>query len=552
MSVPDVERKLPWPDSLGYATIRAKIMLAYADTKDRDEMPDAHAPVGTVTFSYGSSGGYRYKDRTGSRLIAPLDVVCPILADGTLGSPDSQTLRDGKVVLMPTDAEGLEPAGSTITAQIRLQDSRTQIPAIVFTARAGDELDLADLVSVRAMPGIVTVVDDTIAVRAEKAAQRAEEAVSGAGGVLTKVERATQAAQELAGSIQGTVEQVEQAKTAVVDASRVAASARDDTEGAAGRAEVAARQAMEQAQAARSVRDGLAGATRDAVEQATSQARSYAGQAGESASRASESAAGAKASEEYVRQAISEHGGIPGTPGKDGAPGEPGKDGDPGPAGKDGEQGPPGTPGKDGRGIVRIENAFYGSSTVMVSYTDGSSDTFQLPEGARGPKGEDGKPGPAGRGIRSIHKPPYVDYMTVMYTDNHSETVQLPKGEAGPRGEPGKDGTPGKDGRGIRSIHKPSYGDFAVVEYTDGDSETFQLPKGDTGPRGEPGTPGERGAPGEPGRDGDRGQQGPRGEPGRNVLNTRTSREMSLWVGSQADYDRAYSKDPDTLYLITE
>ncbi|WP_461004552.1 hypothetical protein [Trueperella pyogenes] len=457
MSVPDIERKLPWPETLGYATIRAKIMLAYADTKDRDEMPDAHAPVGTVTFSYGSSGGYRYKDRTGSRLIAPLDVVCPILADGTLGSPDSQTLRDGKVVLMPTDAEGLEPAGSTITAQIRLQDSRTQIPSIVFTAKAGDELDLADLISVKAMPGIVTVVDDTIAVRAEKAAQRAEEAVSGAGGVLTQVERATQAAQELAGSIQGTVEQVEQAKSAASDASRVAASARDGAEGAAGRAEVAARQAMEQAQAAQA-----------------------------HAERASESASGARESAEYVRQAISEHGGIPGTPGKDGEPGEPGRD---------------------------------------------------------------GAPGPAGRGIRRIYKSPHQDYMTVMYTDSHSETVQLPKGETGPRGEPGKDGAPGKDGRGVRSISKSSYGDFAVVEYTDGQSDTLQLPKGDTGPRGEPGTPGERGAPGEPGKDG---KQGPRGEPGKNVLNTRTNSEMSLWVGSQSDYDRVYYKDSNTLYLITE
>ncbi|WP_406710985.1 hypothetical protein QEV68_10465 [Trueperella pyogenes] len=505
MSVPDIERKLPWPETLGYATIRAKIMLAYADTKDRDEMPDAHAPVGTVTFSYGSSGGYRYKDRTGSRLIAPLDVVCPILADGTLGSPDSQTLRDGKVVLMPTDAEGLEPAGSTITAQIRLQDSRTQIPAVVFTAKAGDELDLADLVSVKAMPGIVTVVDDTIAVRAEAAARQAEEAVSGAGGVLTKVERATQAAQELFGSIQDTVEQVEQAKTAAQDASSTAASARDDAEGAAGRAEVAARQASEQAQAA----------------------QAHAGQA-------SESASGARESAEYVRQAISEHGGIPGTPGKDGEPGKPGRDGDPGPA------------GKDGRGIARIEPTFHGSSTALVTYTDGESDTLQLPKGAPGEPGRDGAPGPAGRGIRRIYKSPHQDYMTVMYTDSHSETVQLPKGETGPRGEPGKDGTPGKDGRGIQKISKSSYGDFAVVEYTDGQSDTLQLPKGEQGPRGE------RGAPGEPGKDGDRGLQGPRGEPGKNVLNTRTNSEMSLWVGSQADYDRVYYKDSSTLYLITE
>lgn len=499
MSVPDIERKLPWPEALGYATVRAKIMLAYADTKDRDEMPDAHAPVGTVTFSYGSSGGYRYKDRTGSRLIAPLDVVCPILADGTLGSPDSQTLRDGKVVLMPTDAEGLEPAGSTITAQIRLQDSRTQIPAIVFTAKAGDELDLADLISVKAMPGIVTVVDDTIAVRAEKAAQRAEEAVSGAGGVLTKVERATQAAQELAGSIQGTVEQVEQATGQAQAASRVAASARDGAQGAAGRAEVAARQAMEQAQAA----------------------QAHAGQA-------SESASGARESAEYVRQAISEHGGIPG---------KPGRDGEPGPA------------GKDGRGIARIEPTFHGSSTVRVTYTDGESDTLQLPKGepgergAPGEPGRDGAPGPAGRGIRRIYKSPHQDYMTVMYTDNHSEAVQLPKGETGPRGEPGKDGTPGKDGRGIRNISKSSYGNFAVVEYTDGQSDTLQLPKGEQGPRGKDG------APGEPGKDG---KQGPRGEPGRNVLNTRTGGEMRLWVGSQSDYDRVYSKEHDVLYLITE
>lgn len=77
--------------------------------------------------------------------------------------------------------------------------------------------------------------------------------------------------------------------------------------------------------------------------------------------------------------------GIPGIPGDAGAQGEPGVDGDPGTPGVQGDpgaqgeqgiqgqQGIPGTPGAPGRGIESGETQ---GCSIVLTYTDGTSDTF--------------------------------------------------------------------------------------------------------------------------------------------------------------------------------
>ena len=256
--------------------------------------------------------------------------------------------------------------------------------------------------------------------------------------------------------------------------------------------------------------------------------------------------------------------GLQGEPGRDGVDGEPGRDGvdgrgvegitaedttatvtytdggtgtfelprgPQGEPGSDGSDGAPGSDGVDGRGIESVTAA---DTTATVTYTDGSTGTFELPRGPQGTPGRDGVDGAPGdpgrdgsdgapgsdgvdgRGIESVTAEGTT--ATVSYTDGGTGTFELPRG---PQGEPGRDGAPGSDGidgapgepgRGIESI--AAEGTTATVSYTDGGTGTFELPRG---LQGEPGRDGADGAPGEPGRDGVDGSPGRDGEPGRGI-----------------------------------
>lgn len=55
-----------------------------------------------------------------------------------------------------------------------------------------------------------------------------------------------------------------------------------------------------------------------------------------------------------------------------------------------------------------------------------------------------------------------------------------------------------------------------------------------------------KGAPGKDGVD------GKPGEPGKGIVDSRSGREIKLWVGTQSEYDSIWTKDGDTLYLIKE
>ena len=171
----------------------------------------------------------------------------------------------------------------------------------------------------------------------------------------------------------------------------------------------------------------------------------------------------------------------------------------------------PGEPG--GRGIESITAE---GTTATVTYTDGGTDTFELPRGLQGEPGRDGvdgapgRDGVDGRGIESITAEDAT--ATVSYTDGGADSFELPRGLQGEPGSDGVDGAPGEpgrdgsdgapgrdgvDGRGIESITAEDT--TATVAYTDGGTGTFELPRG---PQGTPGTDGADGADGAPGSDG--------------------------------------------------
>ena len=123
------------------------------------------------------------------------------------------------------------------------------------------------------------------------------------------------------------------------------------------------------------------------------------------------------------------------------------------------------------------------------------------PEGPKGDKGDTGETGPAGP---VGHEGP--------------EGPQGPQGETGPQGEQGPAGQKGDKG-------------------DKGDT-------GDTGPQGPQGEQGIQGPQGPQGEQGIQGPQGPQGEQG-------PSGQEYVWTGTLEEYDALTTKDPNTLYCIT-
>lgn len=92
-----------------------------------------------------------------------------------------------------------------------------------------------------------------------------------------------------------------------------------------------------------------------------------------------------------------------------------------------------------------------------------------------------------GRGIASIEKTStdnLIDIYTITYTDNTTDTFQVKNGKDGTNGQDGKDGANGQDGvngRGIASIEKTSTSglvDTYTITYTDDTTSTYNVTNG--------------------------------------------------------------------------
>ncbi len=90
--------------------------------------------------------------------------------------------------------------------------------------------------------------------------------------------------------------------------------------------------------------------------------------------------------------------GMNGQDGKDGLNGQDGKDGVDGKDGAKGEKGDPGNPGATGNGIASIvkTNTSGLIDTYTITFTNGTSTTFQVTNGQNGQPGADGKDGENG------------------------------------------------------------------------------------------------------------------------------------------------------------
>lgn len=140
-----------------------------------------------------------------------------------------------------------------------------------------------------------------------------------------------------------------------------------------------------------------------------------------------------------------------------------------------GEKGDKGDPGEDGVGISSITKVSTQGlvDNYAITYTDGTSTTFQVTNGAKGDTGATGATGADGRGIVGIAKTAshgLIDTYTIEYTDRTTSTYQV------------TNGAKGDTGNGIASIVKTGTSglvDTYTITYTDGTTSTYQVTNGE-------------------------------------------------------------------------
>ena len=152
--------------------------------------------------------------------------------------------------------------------------------------------------------------------------------------------------------------------------------------------------------------------------------------------------------------------------------------------GSEGPQGPMGLPGNDGRGIDDIAGVVQtdGNTLVTVSYSDNTSDTYIVQRGEQGDQGVSV--------MSVVGSAPVVGTnttVTVTLTDGTTQTFDVP---------PGTTGGTGNDGVGVMSVvgvDDANNNTIVTVTLTDGTTQTFRVNRGQPGARGVEGPVGPQG-----------------------------------------------------------
>ena len=123
-----------------------------------------------------------------------------------------------------------------------------------------------------------------------------------------------------------------------------------------------------------------------------------------------------------------------------------------------GEKGESGKDGQDGRSpVITIGNDGYwyidGANTGVKANGDKGDTGEQGPKGDRGDKGNDGKDGADGRSVVSINYSSsngLVDTYVITYSDGTTSTFNVTNGKDGSDGQDGADGQNGVNGQSIK------------------------------------------------------------------------------------------------------
>jgi hypothetical protein len=160
--------------------------------------------------------------------------------------------------------------------------------------------------------------------------------------------------------------------------------------------------------------------------------------------------------------------------------------------GANGQNGADGQDGADGNGIVSIDltSTVDNVDTYTITYTDGTTDTFEVTNGVDGQDGQDGADGADGAdGFSPIATVSKVgDTATISITDENGTTTATISD--GTDGTDGQDGTDGADGFSPSATVSKS-GDTATISITDKDgTTTTTITDGEDGRDGTDGTDG--------------------------------------------------------------
>ena len=261
--------------------------------------------------------------------------------------------------------------------------------------------------------------------------------------------------------------------------------------------------------------------------------------------------------------------------GDQGDQGPEGPKGDQGPEGPKGDQGPEGPKGADGlttsitlngdvythiNGVISLPNYPSLSGYATETYVNNQIANAQL-------GGDNSDIDLSGFVTKEIGNASQITFNDGQTFQNKLDSGEL-KGEQGPKGDQGAQGPKGDQGDQGEQGPKGDQG-----------PEGPEGPKGDQGPEGPEGPEGPKGDQGEQGPKGDQGPEGPKGADGlttsisvngqlythtdgiitlpdylteESELNADSVDGLSLWSGTQAEYDAISIKDPNTIYLIKE
>ena len=194
-----------------------------------------------------------------------------------------------------------------------------------------------------------------------------------------------------------------------------------------------------------------------------------------------------------------------------------------------GETGATGATGPAGRGISKIEDAIPWSDvhSIMVTYTDGTSDMFNISDG------EDGN------GIKSIVTSSSsadggINTVTITLDDGTTKSFDIRNGSKGSTGPTGPTGPAGSDGVSITNVEQTTTStadsgiNVVTVTKSDGTTSTFQVRNGSKGSTGPTGPTGPQGIQGEAGPTGPQGPKGDTGASGIYPVVSQTASTVSI------------------------
>ena len=178
--------EMAWPDDLGHGTFTGRFGWMDADTHDQDRKPDITAASGGTVEIVPSVTTVRYRGDAGPMSLVARRAVGVIDNEGYLCTKTDDGVAGPRGMMFPaTDNNALTPTGWTYRVTVKLPGGVT-LPAFSTHLATGEAVDLATAIPVDASPGVVQVVDETIAVRAEAAAARAEAAVDSVGDAIAE------------------------------------------------------------------------------------------------------------------------------------------------------------------------------------------------------------------------------------------------------------------------------------------------------------------------------------------------------------------------------